>query len=114
MRPDTRCDGEDVRGVLDPFPVPVARPHPDALATAKPVVANPHDGLGAVIGSPHAGRLDHAPASAGLGEDRVGIVVHLGEPSARLPLSPSAPGPPARRLPAMTPSVLAASQRAWA
>ena len=54
--------------VLDPLSVPLARPHPDLLTTDELVVADPHDGLRAMVGSAHA-VIDHPPAPAGLGED---------------------------------------------
>jgi hypothetical protein len=60
---------------LDPFDAPLARPHPDALATAELVVANPHDGLSSMGRSTYPGLLDHAPPPAGLGEHGLGAVV---------------------------------------
>jgi hypothetical protein len=64
-------------GLLEPLAVPVARPHPDLLATVEPVVPHPHDGLIAVVGGLYAGFVDHAPASPGLGDHGVGVVIHL-------------------------------------
>jgi hypothetical protein len=61
--------------LLDALDVSLARPHPDPLAPAEPMVANPHDGLGAMGGSAYPGLLDHPPAPTGLGEDGFGVVV---------------------------------------
>ena len=71
---------------LDALSVPLARPDPNLLATAQPVIADPFNGLGAEVGSAHAGLLDHPPAPAGLGEYGIRVVIHPGEPTAdRLP-----------------------------
>src|ERR1039458_1684655 len=61
--------------LLDALEVSLARPHPDLLAAAQPVVANPHDGLETVVRVPDTGHLDHAPAPARLGEDDFGVMV---------------------------------------
>jgi hypothetical protein len=63
--------------LLDSLSVALTRPDPDSLAPAKPVVANPYDGLIAMVGSTHPGHLDHPPAPAGLREYGVGVVVHF-------------------------------------
>jgi hypothetical protein len=50
--------------VLDAFSVPVTRPHPDLPAAAEPVVADPHDGLGAMVGRALK-RHAHSPTREG-------------------------------------------------
>jgi len=62
--------------LLDSLDVSLTRPHANPLATAEPVVANPHDRLRAMVRSAHPGLLDHPPAATGLREDGVGVVVH--------------------------------------
>lgn len=63
--------------LLKSFAVHIARPDPDLLPANQVVVADPHDRLGAAIRSTYAGRLDQAPATAGLREHSgLGVVEH--------------------------------------
>jgi hypothetical protein len=76
LRPDAVLPMVRPLCLLNTHAVSLAGPHPDLLATAGPVVADPHHGLRTMVGSPHPNGLDHPPASAGLGEDGVGVLVH--------------------------------------